>query len=226
MDPEVRRAIVEALVFASEEPVPLATLAEILELAPAEVEEVLRGIQTDHEQPGHGLRLVEVAGGYRFTTRPDYHPWVKILFKNQRTVRLSRAALQTLAIIAYKQPVTGPEIEEIRGVEAAGLLKNLLEKHLITILGRKDVVGRPILYGTTRDFLIQFGLKSLDDLPSLEEFEELLKADIAAGESADVLETIDAPVAEASATGEGRTQDPANAEAPDETGRTNGEDGA
>jgi segregation and condensation protein B len=129
-----------------------------------------------------------VAGGYRFTTRHDYHPWVRILFRNQRTVRLSRAALQTLAIIAYRQPVTAPEIEEIRGVDTAGLLKNLLDKRLITILGRKDVVGRPILYGTTADFLVQFGLASLDDLPSLEEFEQLLRADMGEAEAVEVAE--------------------------------------
>ena len=193
IDDATRRAIVEALIFASEEPVSLQSLVEILEVEPAEVEATMAEIERDYGQPGRGLRLIAVAGGYRFTTRPDYHPWVKILFRNQRTVRLSRAALQTLAIIAYKQPVTGPEIEAIRGVEAAGLLKNLLEKRLITILGRKDVVGRPILYGTTKEFLIQFGLRSLDDLPSLEEFEELLKADVGDGERADVPDTMEAP---------------------------------
>jgi segregation and condensation protein B len=191
-DREQRRAIAEALIFAAEEPVSLAELGEILEVAPEEAEATVNDIRAAYQQPGRGLRLSEVAGGLRFTTRPDYHPWVKILFRNQRTVRLTRAALQTLAIIAYKQPVTGPEIEEIRGVDAAGLLKNLLDKRLITILGRKDVVGRPILYGTTKEFLLQFGLKGLDDLPNLEEFEELLKADMGGAEAAEVADTVEA----------------------------------
>jgi len=192
MDETQRRAIVEALIFAADEPVSLEALAEILEIPQDEVEATIEELITFYDAAGRGLRLTRVAGGFRFSTRPDYHPWVKLLFKNQRTVRLSRAALQSLAIIAYRQPVTAPEIEEIRGVDPSGLLRNLLEKRLVKILGRKDVVGRPILYGTTREFLTLFGLDSLDDLPSLEEFEELLRADLGA-EMTEVAEAEDQP---------------------------------
>jgi segregation and condensation protein B len=191
MEESQLKAVVEALVFAADEPVGEALLAEILEIEPAAVAATLAAIERDYQQEGRGLRLSRVADGYRFTTRPDYHPWVRLLFRNQRTVRLSRAALQTLAIICYRQPITAPEIEDIRGVDCSGLLKSLLDKRLISILGRKDVVGRPILYGTAKEFLIQFGLNSLDDLPSLEEFEELLKADAGLGEVAEVVDTVD-----------------------------------
>lgn len=178
MDPTALRAVVEAVVFAAEEPVSLQQMAEILNVDAGDLEPVIEELKREYEAPGRGLRLAGVAGGYRFMTRPDYHAWIKILFKNQRSVRLSRAALETLAIISYKQPITGPEIEEIRKVDTTSSLKNLLEKRLIKVLGRKEVVGRPMLYGTTREFLLQFGLKNLSELPRLEEFEELLMADL------------------------------------------------
>jgi len=184
MDTQALKAIVEAVIYAAEEPVTVAQLAEVLGLERGDVEPTVAALRAEYEAPGRGLRLGEVAGGLRFFTRPDYHPWIKILFKNQRSVRLSQQALQTLAIIAYKQPITAPEIEDIRTVDSASILKNLLDKRLVKVLGRKDVVGRPMMYGTTREFLLQFGLKDLAELPRLEEFEELLKADLRTSEAA------------------------------------------
>src|SRR5262249_54291590 len=124
-------------------------------------------------RPG-GLQLVEVAGGYQIVTRPDLHEWVRRLFHERTTQRLTLQALETLAVIAYRQPITALEITEVRGVNTSGVLNTLLERHLIKILGRKAVVGRPFLYATTKDFLIRFGLKDLSDLPRVEDMAEAL----------------------------------------------------
>jgi segregation and condensation protein B len=147
---------------------------KILETEPKEdVQAALAELKADYDRPG-GLQLVEVAGGYQLVTRPDLHEWVRRLFHERSTQRLSVQALETLAVIAYKQPVTALEITEIRGVNTSGVLGTLLERHLIKIVGRKQVVGRPFMYATTREFMIRFGLKDLSDLPDIERMSEAL----------------------------------------------------
>jgi segregation and condensation protein B len=168
------KAIVEALIFASPEPVTLKSLVKLLDPEPKEeVAAAVEALKQDYERPG-GLQIVEVAGGYQIVTRPELHEWVRRLFHERTTQKLSVAALETLAVIAYKQPVTGPEIAEIRGVNTAGVVGTLMERKLIKIVGRKQVVGRPFLYGTTREFLERFGLNDLSDLPKVEDMSELL----------------------------------------------------
>ena len=156
------KAIVEALVFASPEPLTPKMLFKLLADEPKEdVQAALDALMADYERPG-GLHLAEVAGGYQITTRPELHDWVRRLFHERSASKLSVAALETLSVIAYRQPVTAAEVDEIRGVNTSGVLSTLLERHLIKIVGRKNVVGRPFLYGTTKEFLIRFGLKDLD----------------------------------------------------------------
>jgi segregation and condensation protein B len=168
------RAVVEALIFASPEPVTVKTLVKLLGSEPKEdVVAAIDEVRQQYSRPG-GLQLVEVAGGYQIVTRPELHEWVRRLFHEQKTTKLSVASLETLAVVAYKQPVTAPEIAEIRGVNTAGVLGTLVERKLIKIVGRKQVVGRPFMYGTTREFLTRFGLNDLADLPKVEDMSELL----------------------------------------------------
>ena len=168
------KAILEALIFASPEPLSLKALVKLLSGEPKEdVQKALAELKQDYERPG-GLQLVEVAGGYQIVTRSDLHEWVRRLFHERSTQKLSVQALETLAVIAYKQPVTALEISEIRGVSTSGVMNTLLERHLIKIVGRKQVVGRPFMYATTRDFLIRFGLNDLSDLPKVEDMAEAL----------------------------------------------------
>jgi segregation and condensation protein B len=175
------KPIVEALIFASPDPLTPKMLFKLLESEPREdVEAALASLKQDYERPS-GLQLVEVAGGYQIVTRPELHEWVRRLFHERTTQRLSVQALETLAVIAYKQPVTAVEITEIRGVNAAGVLGTLIERGLVKIAGRKHVVGRPFLYATTREFLIRFGLKDVNDLPKIEEMAEALGFDVPAG---------------------------------------------
>src|SRR5215510_2932158 len=174
------KSIVEALIFASPDPVTVKTLTKLLDTEPKE--EILAAIDAlkeDYKRQG-GLTLVEVAGGYQIVTRPELHEWVRRLFHERTTQKLSVASLETLAVIAYKQPVTGPEIAEIRGVNTAGVVGTLMERKLVKIVGRKQVVGRPFLYGTTREFLERFGLNDLSDLPKVEDVSELLGFDLPA----------------------------------------------
>lgn len=179
-DPQLK-AIIEALVFASPEPLTPKMLFKLLEGEPTEdVELAVQSLRHDYEGRG-GLQLIEVAGGYQIVTRPEMHEWVRRLFHERKTQKLSVQALETLAVIAYKQPVTGPEIAEIRGVNTAGVLGTLLERHLIKIAGRKAVVGRPFLYATTREFLIRFGLRDLSDLPKVEDLADVLGFEPPAG---------------------------------------------
>src|SRR5262245_55588573 len=174
------KGIIEALIFASPEPVTMKTLARLLDTEPKEdIAAALAELKADYDRPG-GLQIVEVAGGYQIVTRPELHEWVRRLFHERTTQKLSVAALETLAVVAYKQPVTAPEIAEIRGVNTAGVLGTLLERKLIKIVGRKQVVGRPFLYGTTREFLERFGLNDLSDLPKVEDFTDLLGFDLPA----------------------------------------------
>jgi segregation and condensation protein B len=168
------RAIVEALIFASPEPVTMKTLYKLLSDEPKEdVLAAVRALAADYEQRP-GLQVVEVAGGYQIVTRPELHEWVRRLFHERSTQKLTVQALETLAVIAYKQPITAVEISEIRGVNTSGVLSTLLERHLIKIVGRKNVVGRPFLYSTTKEFLIRFGLNDLTDLPKVEDMAEAL----------------------------------------------------
>ena len=179
-DPGRLKAIVEALVFASPEPLTLKAMFRILDEEPPEhVEEALAAVRRDWEGAA-GLQLVEVAGGFQIVTRPALSEWVGRLFHEHSRQRLSVQALETLAVVAYRQPVTGPEIAEIRGVNTSGVLGTLVERRLIKVVGRKAVVGRPFLYATTREFLERFGLNDLSDLPKMEDMAEALGMDVAA----------------------------------------------
>jgi segregation and condensation protein B len=168
------KAILEALIFASPEPLTPKQIFKLLADEPREdVLAAIEQLKRDYERPG-GLHLVEVAGGYQIATRPELHEWVRRLFHERTTQKLTVQALETLAVIAYRQPVTALEITEIRGVNTSGVLNTLLERHLIKIVGRKQVVGRPFMYATTKEFLIRFGLNELADLPKVEDMAEAL----------------------------------------------------
>lgn len=174
IDARELKAILEAILFVSPEPVPVARLMSILgTVSRAEVVQALDILAHDLDQEGRGIQLVQVAGGYRLVTKQEYGPWLKRMDKAKAAQKLSRSALESLAIIAYKQPLVRSEIEEIRGVETSGVLRTLCERKLIRIVGRKDVPGRPIMYGTTKFFLEHFGLQDLTQLPPLREFKEL-----------------------------------------------------
>jgi segregation and condensation protein B len=169
------RAVIEALIYASPDPLTPKTLFKVLETEPKEdVQVSLDALRRDYAEGTGGLHLVEVAGGYQIVTRPELSEWVRRLFHERKAQKLSVAALETLAVIAYKQPITAPEITEIRGVNTAGVVGTLLERHLIKIAGRKQVVGRPFLYATTREFLIRFGLRDLNDLPKMQDMADVL----------------------------------------------------
>ena len=168
------KAVIESLIFASPEPLTPRMLYRLLNDEPKEdVKAALDALLADYADRG-GLHVTEVAGGYQITTRPEYHEWVRRLFHERSAAKLSVAALETLSVIAYKQPVTAAEIGEIRSVNTSGVLSTLLERHLIKIVGRKNVIGRPFLYGTTREFLIRFGLNDLSDLPKIEDMAQQL----------------------------------------------------
>ncbi len=169
-------AIVEALVYVADEPVTTKTLSEVLDEERDAIRAAVEELQREYETRGGGLQLREIAGGWQIATRTEYHEEVRQYLKTRPSAKLSLAALETLAVIAYKQPVTVPEILEIRGVQSASAIKTLLDKKLITAKGRKETVGRPMMYGTSKDFLIQFGLKDLSELPSIEDFEDLAGA--------------------------------------------------
>ena len=168
------RASLEAILLVADEPVPEVLLAQVLERPRGEVEAGLRALAAEYTADGRGFDLREIAGGWRFYTREDCAPLVERFVRDGQEVRLTQAALETLAVIAYKQPVTVPEISEIRGVDSGGVIATLLDRKLITTAGRKAVIGRPILYKTTREFLMRFGLKDVQELPSMEEFEKLV----------------------------------------------------
>jgi segregation and condensation protein B len=175
------KAVVEALIFASPDPMTPKMLFKLLAEEPKEdVLAAIEALKADYENRP-GLQMVEVAGGYQIVTRPDLHEWVRRLFHERSSAKLTVQGLETLAVIAYKQPITALEITEIRGVNTSGVLSTLLERHLIKIVGRKNVVGRPFLYATTKEFLIRFGLKDLHDLPKIEDMAEALGFDPPAG---------------------------------------------
>ncbi len=173
------RAVLEALIFASAQPITPKDIGRVLQGVPREDwQGELEALRSDYARDDRGLQVVDVAGGLQITTRPEYNDWVRELLDPRTPTRLSIQALETLAVIAYKQPVTLPEIIELRGVKSGGVVKTLLEKRLIRIMGRKEVVGRPILYGTTKQFLLHFGLRDLDELPKIEEFAEVLGEEV------------------------------------------------
>jgi segregation and condensation protein B len=170
MEPRDARNILEALLFITEQPVPLKAFEDLFdgEFPRDILQKMIEEIVSDYQLRGSALELKEIAGGWQFSSRPEFAPWIRKLFKDRLTYRLSASALETLSIIAYKQPITRSEIEEIRGVEVSAVLDTLSERRLIRIAGRRESVGRPLLYGTTPDFLKAFGLKNLEDLPSIE----------------------------------------------------------
>jgi segregation and condensation protein B len=174
---ETLKALIEAILYVAPEPVTLEAVTKSLESGERErVKAKLQELIEEFAAPQHGIEIRHIAGGYKFSSKAEHHEVLRKFVKSLKPqVRLSKPALETLAVIAYRQPVTLPEIEEIRGVDCAGVIHTLLEKKLVVTSGRKDAVGRPILYRTSRDFLVHFGLKDLGELPSLREFEELAR---------------------------------------------------
>ena len=174
------KAILEAIVYVTDEPLSAQQIAAALEAPIDKVNRLLNELVAEYAKADRGLTVREVAGGYKMATKPEHHEAVRAFVKKLTPpLKLSLAALETLAVVAYKQPVTAPEIMEIRGVQGAGVLKTLLDRKLISESGRKNVIGKPILYKTTKEFLVQFGLKDLSELPTLKEFEELGRLEIA-----------------------------------------------
>ncbi len=221
-DVELKK-VLETLLFITDAPLPVSRIAQLCEIKNKErIESALQELRKGYDEEGRTLQVMQVAGGWQLATRPEYGLWVRKLYHNKMTVRLTQAALETLCIIAYKQPLTRAEIEAIRGVEVIGPIETLTQRKLITVVGRRETIGRPILYGTTSEFLRQFGLNSLDDLPKLDTF-NIENAAAAAQSTAvelveqDALETVaegapPADPAQAAAGGEV----PAEAEAPAE----------
>lgn len=175
-------SIVEALIFVADEPITTKLVADILEEEKGAIQAAIEQLASEYEAREGGLQVREIAGGWQISTRTEFHEEVRQFLKTRPSAKLSLASLETLAVIAYKQPVTVPEILEIRGVQSATSIKTLLDKRLIVAKGRKEAVGRPMMYGTSKDFLIQFGLKDLSELPSIEDFEDI------AGSSVEVFE--------------------------------------
>ncbi len=167
-------ALVEALIFVADEPIGAKILAEVLDENKESVQAAVEELAREYESRESGLQIREIAGGWQIATRTELHEEVRKFLKTRPSAKLSLASLETLAVIAYKQPVTVPEILEIRGVQSASAIKTLLDKRLIVAKGRKETVGRPMQYGTSKDFLVQFGLKDLSELPSIEDFEDLV----------------------------------------------------
>ncbi len=196
------KALIEAIIYVAPEPVTIDAIVKSLEGEERErVKEKLRVLTEEFERSEHGVQIRQVAGGYKFATKPEHHEVLRKFVKSLKPpIRLSKPALETLAVIAYRQPVTLPEIDEIRGVDCGGVIHTLLEKKLVVTAGRKNVVGRPILYRTSRDFLVHFGLKDLGELPSLREFEELARQALGPELSAEeMLPMAEAPQAAAEA---------------------------
>jgi len=176
VDEERLKAILESLLFAAGEPVSLNRLAAVLDSVPKEqIRDALIALGAQYAQGGRGLTVEEVAGGYQLRTRKEFAPQIRKLLAG-KPPRLSRSLLETIAIVAYRQPVTRPEIEQVRGVDCGGVLETLLERRLVRIAGRKEAPGRPIIYATTPEFLEVFGLKGLESLPDLKEFQEIQRA--------------------------------------------------
>jgi segregation and condensation protein B len=170
------KSIAEALIFVADEPLDAKTIARVLRVDQPAVEEAIQSLFEEYADRSGGLQLREIGGGWQISTQPEHHEYVRAYLKSKPSAKLSLASLETLAVIAYKQPVTVPEILEIRGVQSPSAIKTLLDKRLIVAKGRKETVGRPMMYGTSKEFLIQFGLKDLSELPSIEDFQDLAGA--------------------------------------------------
>lgn len=168
-------SILEALIFVAEEPINAKVLADVLEEDAEFVQSAIENLATEITEREGGLQLREIGGGWQLSTRTEFHDEVRRFLKTRPNAKLSLASLETLAVIAYKQPVTVPEILEIRGTQSTSAIKTLLDRRLIVAKGRKETVGKPMLYGTSKDFLLQFGLKDLSELPNIEDFEDLLQ---------------------------------------------------
>lgn len=177
MEEHELKPIIEALLFVSGDPISIERLKDVIGVNKQQLELALEGLKKDYAESNRGIQVIEIAGGYQLSTRIEMAPWIKEMEKVKAASRLSKPGLETLAIIAYKQPATRAEIELIRGVDAAGVLKTLMERKLVKIVGRKEVAGRPMMYGTTREFLQYFGLSDLTGLPTLKEFSEVADAD-------------------------------------------------
>jgi segregation and condensation protein B len=167
------KAIIEALVFVADEPIGARAIADVVDLDREAVEGAIQDLVKEYDSRPGGLQLREIAGGWQIATRAEHHEHIRAYLKSKPSAKLSLASLETLAVIAYRQPVTVPEILEIRGVQSPSAIKTLLDKRLIIAKGRKETVGRPMMYGTSKEFLIQFGLKDLSELPSIEDFQDL-----------------------------------------------------
>lgn len=175
MNDNNHKSIVEAMLFATDSPLSLSRISSILkDLKPREVKSLIDQLNREYKARNQGFAIREIASGYQMYTLPEYTFWVNQIYDHRKKQRLSQAALETLAIVAYKQPLIRSEIEHIRGVNCEGVLHTLLERNLITVVGREKKAGRPLLYGTTKEFLSYFGLKKLQDLPRMEELESLL----------------------------------------------------
>lgn len=165
------KSAVEALIFASEKPITTDQIKKVLgDLDTSSINKIIMELKNDYETQNRGIRIIEIAGGFQMITSSNFAPFLKKLFKNRYSDKLSKPALESLAIIAYKQPLTKAEIESLRNVNVDGVIKSLVDKNLIRICGRKKIPGRPFVFGTTREFLEHFGLKSLQDLPKMEDF--------------------------------------------------------
>jgi len=210
MTNEERKAALEAIIYAADEPATTEQLADALGEEKLAVQASLDELVASYAADERGIEVRAVAGGYKMYTKPQHHDVVRRFIKSLRPpLRLSMPALETLAVIAYKQPVTSPEISEIRGVNTSGVISTLLDKHLITTAGRKEVIGRPILYKTSKEFLMRFGLSALEELPSLKEFEALAREALGADEGVAPAEegaASEAGLAEASAEMEEREE--------------------
>ncbi len=167
------KSIAEALIFVAEEPISAKTIGEVIEVERDDVDKAIARLVEEYESRQGALQLREIAGGWQIATRPEHHEHIRAYLRSKPSAKLSLASLETLAVIAYKQPVTVPEILEIRGVQSPSAIKTLLDKRLIVAKGRKETVGRPMMYGTSKEFMIQFGLKDLSELPSIEDFQDL-----------------------------------------------------
>jgi len=180
MEDRGKKSVLEVLLFLSGEPITFSTIKNVVELSESEVKLLMAELITEYRDRNGGLLIVEIANGYQMVTNPDYSDWVKKFKSTQLSSRLSMPALETLSIIAYKQPLIKAEIEQLRGVNSDSAIRTLLEKRLIKVIGRKEAPGRPFLYGTTRDFLQYFGLKDLTELPTLKKDAELFPGEEAA----------------------------------------------
>ncbi|MDP6776247.1 MAG: SMC-Scp complex subunit ScpB, partial [Candidatus Latescibacteria bacterium] len=170
------RGILEALLIASDEPIPVGKITSVIDrVGPREIRDYVDDLNHEYAETGRSFKITEIAGGFQLMVHPEYAPWARRLMRGKAPARLSQASLETLAIIAFRQPLTKAEVEHIRGVSVDGVIRHLLEKGLLRIAGRAEGIGRPLLYGTTRDFLKHFGLKTLSDLPKLRELEDLLR---------------------------------------------------